>query len=100
MLLVGLMATLAASGTSWGQTPAGQLAIYPPDVQLTTSGDRQMFVVVFTRPDGVTEDVTAVAKATLADPSLAGSMGTRSTPWPTAPRPCRSSIKAKRSACR
>ena len=47
------------------------MAIYPPDIQLTTNGDRQMFVVVATRPDGVTEDVTAAAKATLADPALA-----------------------------
>jgi len=71
LLLAGLLVALAAGGTSWGQTPAGQLAIYPPDMQLTTSGDRQMFVVVFTRPDGVTEDVTAAAKASLADPAFA-----------------------------
>ncbi len=40
-------------------------------MHLSTSGDRQLFIVVATRPDGVTEDVTATAKATLADGSFA-----------------------------
>ncbi len=48
-----------------------QLAAYPPNVHLNTSRDRQSFVVVATRPDGVTLDVTAQCKATLANGALA-----------------------------
>ena len=51
--------------------PRVTLAVYPPDVNLTTSRDRQSFIVVATRADGVTLDVTAEAKATLANPALA-----------------------------
>lgn len=51
--------------------PALTLAVYPPDVQLTTSRDRQQYIVVATRADGVTMDVTATAKAALANPALA-----------------------------
>ncbi len=69
-VLACLIATLAASAVS-AQAPASKLAIYPPDIHLTTSGDRQMFVVVATRPDGVTEDVTLAAKVTLADGAFA-----------------------------
>ena len=46
------------------------LAVYPPDVQLNTSRDRQRYIVVATRPDGVTMDVTAAAKATLANTAI------------------------------
>ena len=35
-----------------------KLEVFPPDVQLTTSRDRQSFIVVATRADGVTLDVT------------------------------------------
>jgi len=51
--------------------PPIKLEAYPPNIQLTTSRDRQMFIVVATRPDGVTLDVTGQAKATLANPALA-----------------------------
>lgn len=44
-----------------------RLDIYPPDIQISTAAGRQRFVVVATRSDGVTEDVTAKAKATLSD---------------------------------
>jgi len=47
------------------------IAVYPADVHLTSSADRQRYVVMATRDDGVTLDVTAEATATLADPSLA-----------------------------
>jgi hypothetical protein len=56
------------------------LAAYPPDIQLTTSRDRQSFIVVATREDGVTLDVTAQAKATLANASLANLAGNTLTP--------------------
>ncbi len=52
--------------------PAGpKVAVYPPDVNLETARDRQSFVVQLTQPDGITRDVTAQAKVTLADPALA-----------------------------
>ena len=35
-----------------------KVEVFPPDVQLTTSRDRQSYIVVVTRPDGVTLDVT------------------------------------------
>src|SRR5262249_45981172 len=47
------------------------LAAYPPDINLTTARDRQSFIVVATRPDGVTLDVTKQATATVANPALA-----------------------------
>jgi hypothetical protein len=53
------------------EAPALKLDAYPPDIQLTTSRDRQSYIVVVTRPDGVTLDVTKQATATLANPALA-----------------------------
>jgi hypothetical protein len=44
-----------------------RLDLYPPDIQFRGSFARQKIVVVATRPDGVTEDVTAKAKITVAD---------------------------------
>ena len=46
------------------------IAVYPPDIQLNTKLGRQQFLVVATRDDGVTLDVTKVAAAKLADPAL------------------------------
>ncbi|MEX0979225.1 MAG: DUF1549 domain-containing protein, partial [Pirellulales bacterium] len=62
--------------------PALKLDAYPPDIQLTTSRDRQSYIVVATRPDGVTLEVTKDAKATLANPALARVDG--HTLYPTA----------------
>lgn len=50
---------------------ATQLAVFPPEIHLDSKTGRQQFVVVETRPDGVTVDVTAKAKAALASPALA-----------------------------
>jgi hypothetical protein len=49
---------------------AQQIAVYPPDINLETSRDRQSFVVQLTQPDGITRDVTAQAQVTFANPSL------------------------------
>jgi len=62
--------------------PIASLAAYPPDIQLTTSRDRQSFIVVATRADGVTLDVTKDAKVTLENPALARVDG--HTLYPTA----------------
>ncbi len=59
------------SAVAVADAPALKLAAYPPDIELSTSRDRQPFIVVATRPDGVTEDVTATVTATLANPALA-----------------------------
>ncbi|WP_206291026.1 DUF1549 and DUF1553 domain-containing protein [Humisphaera borealis] len=50
---------------------AGPFQVFPPDVSLESSRDYQSIVVQVTRPDGVTLDVTAESKITLADPSMA-----------------------------
>ena len=78
-LLVG-----STTGAAWGESPPAtpRIDVYPPDVNLETSRDRQQFIVVATRPDGVTEDVTAKAKATVADANLARLDG--STLYPVA----------------
>src|SRR5262249_46883597 len=47
------------------------LQVFPPDIRLQTNRDRQSFVVQATYADGITRDVTAEAKAALANPSLA-----------------------------
>lgn len=59
----------AFATTAWAAPPA-KIDFYPPDIQLSASQARQRFVVVATRPDGVTEDVTAKAKVTPADANL------------------------------
>lgn len=48
-----------------------RIDVYPPDVQLETVRDRQAVIVVATRDDGVTLDVTGAAKLSLADAKLA-----------------------------
>jgi hypothetical protein len=49
---------------------AQTIAVYPPDINLETSRDRQSFVVQLTQPDGITRDVTAQAQVTFANPAL------------------------------
>lgn len=65
---------LALGGLAQAAPPG--LAVYPPNIQLDTKAGRQPLVVVLTRPDGVTEDVTAKIKAALAAPvaELAGNV--------------------------
>ncbi len=47
-----------------------KIEVFPPDVQLTTSGDRQSFIAVGTTADGVTRDLTEQAQVAIADASL------------------------------
>ena len=49
---------------------AQTIAVYPPDINLETSRDRQSFVVQLTQPDGITRDVSAQAQVTFANPAL------------------------------
>ncbi len=53
------------------EAPVTSLAVYPPDIHLTSQQDRQQFVVVATRQDGVTVDVTKTAHIVLKDPNVA-----------------------------
>ncbi len=62
---VGLAATAAS-----GQPTIARIDIYPPDIHLQTAQDRQSFMVVATRADGVTEEVTAKATIVPADATL------------------------------
>jgi hypothetical protein len=47
-----------------------RIDVFPPDVQLTTNRDHQSFIVVATRSDDVTLDVTSEAKVAVANPAL------------------------------
>jgi hypothetical protein len=55
--------------------PLTGLAVYPPEIQLTTARDRQSIVVQATFADGITRDVTKDASLTLADPKLVKRVG-------------------------
>ncbi len=61
--LAGMRADAAGNITS--------IAVYPSDVHLNTKLDTQRYVVVATRDDGVTLDVTAQSTVKLANPALA-----------------------------
>ncbi|MHB1561301.1 MAG: DUF1549 and DUF1553 domain-containing protein [Isosphaeraceae bacterium] len=51
------------------------IAVYPPEVSLTTARDRQSLVVQATYADGITRDVTKDATYAMADPRLARRTG-------------------------
>ncbi len=59
----------AAAQAVAGAAPA-RIDFYPPDVQLVSSQARQRYLVVATRADGVTEDVTARAQVAPADAKI------------------------------
>lgn len=61
---------LLIHASAWGAAVTG-INVYPPDVNLNTSLDHQRFIVVATRDDGVTMDVTADAAVKLAADGLA-----------------------------
>ena len=64
--LLSLCSLCLCGESSFAQT----IAVYPPDINLETSRDRQSFVVQLTQPDGITRDVTAQAQVTFANPAL------------------------------
>jgi hypothetical protein len=69
MCVLGVL--LASAALAWADAPATSLVVYPPDVHLTGQQDAQRFIVVATRDDGVTLDVTAAASVTLQDTAIA-----------------------------
>lgn len=68
--LVAGMALVLAATSAPAQSPLASLEVSPPDINLFTARARQMFVVQATYADGITRDVTAEAKASLANPAL------------------------------
>ncbi|MBM4076640.1 MAG: DUF1549 domain-containing protein, partial [Planctomycetes bacterium] len=52
------------------------LSVYPSDINLTTSKDRQLVVVQAVQADGITRDVSMNATWTLANPALCRQEGT------------------------
>ena len=62
--------SLATIGTVCGTSSAQTIAVYPPDINLETSRDRQSFIVQLTQADGITRDVTAQAQVAFANPAL------------------------------
>ncbi len=69
LLAMCVAATFPASVVSADEPAWASLAVYPPAVKLSTRADSQRVIVVATRADGVTADVTAEAKLVLADPA-------------------------------
>jgi len=66
LLAVLLLAALSGISQAEGPQPV-ELLVYPPNVHLNTSRDRQSLIVQARYADGITRDVTAAAKMTLAD---------------------------------
>ena len=69
-IISALVATLALATTALAEPQITAVNVYPPDINLNTKADLQRFVVVATRDDGVTLDVTGQAAVKLVDPSL------------------------------
>ena len=70
------------SAAAFADSPLVQLNVYPADVNLTTSKDRQLVVVQAVQADGITRDISKEATYTLANPALCRREGT--TFYPTA----------------
>lgn len=68
--LLAILTTFALAATALAAGPLNSVAVYPPDINLNTKADLQRFIIVATREDGVTLDVTAQADIKLADPKL------------------------------
>ena len=73
-----LMLTLCSlsTGVVWAQSPLVQLNVYPTDINLTTSKDRQLVVVQAVHADGITRDVSKEAAMTIANPAICRRDGT------------------------
>lgn len=63
-----VLTCLAGGSFAFGQAPPKitTLNVYPPEINLQTKEDLQRYIVVATREDGVTLDVTGKAEAKLA----------------------------------
>ena len=73
-LCYSLVVLLSIAGAAFAQEAEPKIvsiAVYPPDIHLETKVDRQSYIVVATREDGVTFDVTKTAQAKLASDAFA-----------------------------
>jgi hypothetical protein len=61
---------LALAATAQAEPKITALTVYPPDINLSTKADLQRFVIVATRDDGVTLDVTGQAAVKIAAANL------------------------------
>ncbi len=75
-----IAALTVASSTARAQDAPTSLEVYPPDINIKTSRDRQSFVVQATYATGLTKDVTAEATRTLTNPALTKLDGNMLTP--------------------
>jgi hypothetical protein len=57
-----------------------KIAVYPPDINLETSRDKQSFIVQLTQPDGITRDITDQAQVSFTNPALVKREGNVLTP--------------------
>jgi hypothetical protein len=62
---------LVCAGGAIAEAPPASLEVFPPDVQLFTARGRQALVVQAKLADGITQDVTAAAKLTIANAAVA-----------------------------
>lgn len=78
LICCGLLALVQFAGhVGWlrAEPQVTELAIYPPDIHLTSQRDNQRFIVVATRHDGVTLDVTGSATMAIGEPGIAELQG-------------------------
>ncbi len=69
--LLGVWSAFAVTAhAALGEAAITNIDVYPPEVELSTSRDRQRIVVMATREDGVTLDVTAQATLTPTNAAL------------------------------
>lgn len=74
--LIAFVATSLCGAAVMAESPITQINVYPPDINLTTSKDRQRVVVQAVQADGITLDVSKNANYTLANPALCRREGT------------------------
>ncbi|MFO0820724.1 MAG: DUF1553 domain-containing protein [Pirellulales bacterium] len=66
-----IVLTIATAAVATAQMPITGIQVYPPDINLNTKLDLQRYIVVASRGDGVTMDVTKQAVVKLTNPALA-----------------------------
>jgi hypothetical protein len=70
-LLAGIILCIGLARADDKPAAPSPFQVFPADINLETAADTQSVVVQFTRPDGITQDVTAESKFELADAKLA-----------------------------
>ncbi len=82
----GMLLLMLTAGPAPAQQPPApaptKIEVFPPDINLATTRDRQLVVVQATYADGVTRDVTAESTIAPANPALLRREG--NTFWPAA----------------